>query len=80
MFVLSFFHVLFLSALNIVGKKTEKDPETDADGKNEELEQDPVLPGRTRHTVTPALHGCTLEVKKGELVAIVGAVGSGKSR
>lgn len=39
-----------------------------------------MLPGRTRHTVTPALHGCTLEVKKGELVAIVGAVGSGKSR
>eukprot|EP00752_Nemacystus_decipiens_P001289 g1282.t1 len=43
------------------------------------LEQDAVHPGRTRHTVTPALHGCTLEVKKGELVAIVGAVGSGKS-
>lgn len=58
---------------------SKKDPETDTDG-NEDMEQDPVLPGRTRHTVTPALHGCTLEVKKGELVAIVGAVGSGKSR
>lgn len=57
----------------------KKDPETDADGDGEK-EQEPMLPGRTRHTVTPALHGCTLEVKKGELVAIVGAVGSGKSR
>lgn len=34
--------------------------------------------GRT--TVSPALHGCTLQVNKGELVAVVGAVGSGKSR
>lgn len=43
-------------------------------------EEEPMLPGRTRRTVSPALHGCSLEVKKGELVAIVGAVGSGKSR
>lgn len=46
----------------------------------EATEHAPVLPGRTRRTVSPALHGCTLEVKKGELVAVVGGVGSGKSR
>ncbi|CAM9778905.1 unnamed protein product, partial [Ectocarpus fasciculatus] len=57
------------------------DPETSAGGgggEGEEQEQ-VLLPGRTRRTVSPALHGCTLEVKKGELVAVVGAVGSGKS-
>ncbi|CAM9789450.1 unnamed protein product [Ectocarpus sp. 4 AP-2014] len=58
------------------------DPETAAgegEGGGEEQEQEVLLPGRTRRTVSPALHGCTLEVKKGELVAVVGAVGSGKS-
>lgn len=59
-----------------------QDPETTVGGgEGEGEEQDQVLlPGRTRRTVSPALHGCTLEVKKGELVAVVGAVGSGKSR
>ncbi|CAB1113175.1 ABC [Ectocarpus sp. CCAP 1310/34] len=49
------------------------------EGDGEGQEQEVLLPGRTRRTVPPALHGCTLEVKKGELVAVVGAVGSGKS-
>lgn len=57
-----------------------EDLEGSADGGAVEGGGDDVLPGRTRQTVAPALHGCTLEVKKGELVAIVGAVGSGKSR
>eukprot|EP00904_Undaria_pinnatifida_P009922 jgi/Undpi1/605/HiC_scaffold_10.g04069.m1 len=56
------------------------DPETETDGGERDGDQDsPPLPGRTRRSVTPDLHGCTLEVKKGELVAVVGAVGSGKS-
>lgn len=39
-----------------------------------------LLRRRGRTTVSPALHGCTLQVNKGELVAVVGPVGSGKSR
>lgn len=63
-----------------------EDPETEADAGGVPAEgeggehQDSSPPRGTRQTVTPALHGCTLEVKKGELVAVVGAVGSGKSR
>lgn len=59
----------------------QADPQTETEGEERDGEQDsPPLPGRTRRSVTPDLHGCTLEVKKGELVAVVGAVGSGKSR
>lgn len=59
-----------------------EDPETEVEGGKEEGggEQELLLPGRTRQTVSPALHGCSLEIKKGELVAVVGTVGSGKSR
>ena len=39
-----------------------------------------LVHGRSHKTVSPALHGCTLEVNKGDLVAVVGPVGSGKSR
>jgi ATP-binding cassette subfamily C (CFTR/MRP) protein 1 len=39
----------------------------------------PPLAGHVSQPQTPLLHGIELEVKKGELVAIIGEVGSGKS-
>lgn len=75
------FHSLDGNHFFFMSLRPRIDPSTaPTDGASIEGADEDDSPGRARQTVDPALHGCTLQVQKGELVAIVGAVGSGKSR